>query len=587
MFFTLGVESFGEATELEADRRGVSLALLVEKHLDRLRRRFEGLQISCDWDRTIISTNGEHCLRTQVMFLELLERDLIYRRDPPDGSDSASGWALRSSRFTAKCDLDSAPPGWTVEAVASQREALGAVDGIEIRAVIPGVGDIVVFSPHSDAIAQAKFIAVSPNHPEIETLAGPAELARACNHSENGAIPTPLQVAVPGVGELLPLVLTRSVDDRFGPTAAIGIPERDEVDREIAERLRPSAGMSLGAMRVSSKPSPAKRYRLPDLPVAGKAQRGTPVPIVHCRQCGPIPIPSAELPLLRPEPVGATETGDAPASTEPPERECPQCGGPAKQDPASIEWSFDSMWMWPSICSRQGNESAASPGLEGWPPASLVVWGATESEQLLWQRMAGHIANSLSPGQAADQSEPFARVLVHGTLAGDAGKAALGEIDDLDQCIARSGPDVARFAILNAGAVGRSTGIYEHLIRHAERFVEETLKWVEAIEARDGPVPAEIDPSTRSRRRLAAWSKLAGEKVASNLERLEIHKAAYALTLFQQRIATFQSDCLENGELDEADRDAIAVALVRFGRVAEPIVPGLASRIETAAGKTQ
>lgn len=515
--------------------------------VDRLRQRLEGLGLSCDWSRTVVSSDPEHLLLTQTMFLLLLERNLIYRRNQQNGSgSSASRWIARTNRFAEQCNLDSTePPCWNAGAIATQRAALGAIDGVEIRAVIPGLGDLLVFTPHPDSLAQAVFVSVSPNHPEIETFAPDVDQAQLLNGGATTAVETSLQVAVPGVDELLRLVVAPSVDTRFGPTAVLGIPSEDKVDRQIAKQLKPAPGIPLGSMRINSKPSASKRSRLPDLAVTHDKPWGAPVPMVHCSQCGPVPVPSADLPLQN----------DAPADPD-----CPQCSGPASRDPGRIDGRFSSLWMWPSIC-----------GGKKWEQASLVVWDDKDSEQLLWQRVAGYMLQ---------EDDPFARVLVHGSLDGGAPEGAIGTVDELDERVAKGGPDAVRFAILNAGSPGRSTHLYEHLVKHAERFISEAITLAERVKSRNRPVPKEIDPSTRSRRRLVAWSRIATEKVAAHLDQMEIHKATYDLLLFQRRILEFDSKHPENGGRDDADWDALALALVDLGRLAEPFVPELASRLQ-------
>lgn len=578
----LGVESFGEAAEREASRRGTPPRLLVDEYVGQLRQRFQSLAISCDWDGTVISSDPKHCLRTQSMFLGLLERDVVYRRDQA----GRPGWAIRTSRFAARCDLGSSPPvGWTAEAVATQKAALGRVDGVEIDAILPGAGTLVVFTPHEDSIARAAFVAVSPNHREIDALAGPGELARLRNADEKAIAQTSLRVAVPGVSELLPLVVAPSIDARFGPTAVLGIPDQDEADRQVAGRLKPSAAMALGTMRIRSKPIPATRYRLPDLQITREAPWGAPVPVVNCQRCGVVPVPIAELPIQPPEPVETSESGDASPSTESAERNCPRCGASARRERASIDWGFDSMWMWPSICAKRSDGSA---GLEEWATAGQVVWSRDDGDQLLLQRVAAYILNGmLSPSEFRADDEPFATALVHGSLDGDDADAAIEDVRALDEYVSSAGADAARFAILNVGSPGHSTHVYEHLLKHAERFIGGIREQVETLSDRDRPIPEEIDRSTRSRRRLAAGSRIAVDKLTTHLERLEMHKATYSLMLFQRRIRAFEDDCLENGGLAEADRDAIALALVQFGRMAEPLLPGLAADVEAIAGSAK
>lgn len=560
VLFGLGVEAFGEEVEREAERRGAHPRSLIDEHVVRLRRRFESLAISCDWERVAVSSGPEHSRRTQSMFLGLLERGLIYRQGQADaaGEEGPPAWFLRAGRFAEQCDLGSAPPpGWTADAVATQRAALGKVEGVEIRAVLPGISDLVVFTPYPDSIAEAAFVSVSPSHPAVEALAGADELARIRAEAGKEAIlQTDARIAVPGVDELLPVVLAPGVDARFGPTAVIGMPGRDRADRALAERLQPSPGASLGTMRVSSKPSPSARYGLPDLPIARKRPWGTPVPIAHCGRCGQVPSPGQEGP----------------------ERDCPQCGGPATPDPASIDWNFDSMWIWPSICSPAGDGETPSPPADSpaWTAPGLVLWASDEGEQLLWQRVAGHI---LGAGDAPGEDALFPGALVHGSLGGDPAEQTIANADDLDEHLARGAGDAIRFAILNSGAPGRATHLHGHLLNHAERLVAEVRRRAEALAERDSPLPSEIDPATRQRRRLAAWSRTAATKIPADIEHMQMHRATYDLALFIERIRAFEEGRLEADGLDEADRDAIAIALTQLGRLAEPLLPGLAAHL--------
>jgi leucyl-tRNA synthetase len=571
VIFRLGVESIGEATEREAKSGNTSPRALVDDHVDQLRRRFESLGISCEWDQTVVSPSAEHCLRTQLMFLDLLDRDLIYDRGQSDnpGSNRARSWSARTCRFAEQCDVDRAPPAdWTTDAVANQRAVLGRIEGVEIPAVVAGVGNLVVFTPHPDAIERAAFVAVSPNHPEIDLLAGDADLTGA---RTGATTPTGLQVAVPGVDGLIPLVFTSEVDARFGPTATLGIPAADETDRRIEKQLPNRSGMSMTTTRVHSKPTPAIRYRLPDLSISREAPWGVPIPIVHCQQCGPVPIPATELPLL---PQGHDGSS---ASSPDLNRACPKCGGPAKRDAATIDWNFDSMWMWPALCAQPEGDASQppDPGRGAWATPRLTVWSSADSDQLLLQRVAGHMLRRAAPGEVIGEEEPLQKVVIHGSLGGTAGDS-VETAAELDGCIARIGGDAVRFAILNAGSPARTTHLHHHLLTHAERFIGELVRQVESVEDRVDPIPEEIDPSTPSRRRLAAWSRTATERITTHLERLDLHRATYAAVMFQQRISAFEAD---RGERDEADQDAIAVALVRLGRMAEPLLPELGGRL--------
>lgn len=558
--FKLAVECFGEAVEREAAQRGLTPPAAVKEYLGQMENRCRSLDISCDWDQVVLSSGPDHRLRTQAMFLELLEQGLVYE----SGHDAdRPQWAVRTSRFAEQCELDAAAlPGWSEEAAETQRAAVGRVDGVEIRAVLPGAGDLVVFTPHADSIEQAEFVAVSPNHPQIGVLATDAELAELRDAGGGTVfVQTSRQVAVPGVGKFLSLVVTPSVDARFGPTAVLGVPDRDETDRTIMDRLKPLSGLSLGAVRVRSERKPAARYRLSDLRISREGAWGAPIPIVRCERCGTVPSPPARPPVEAFEPAADRVCN------------CPACGGPAERDEASLDWTFGSMWLWPSICSPENGD---------WAECQ-VIWSRDEGDQLLQQRLAARIRASLDSGGANGAGDPFSGAVMVGSLGGQAEEEGIATEIDLDEYIASAGGDAARLAILNAGSPSRSTHLYPHLLRHAERFVAAVQTQAGAY--RDRPAPERIDPATRSRRRLAAWVEIAADKVTTHLEQLETHKAVYDVMHLQRRIESFEEARRDNGGLADADRDAIAWALVRLGRLSDPLVPHLAAQLTSQSAE--
>ena len=227
------------------------------------------------------------------------------------------------------------------------------------------------------------------------------------------------------------------------------------------------------------------------------------------------------------------------------------------------------MWMWPSICSAEDR---------GWARCQ-VIWSGEGGDQLLQQRLAAHILASLDQSEPNGEGGAFAGVLVHGSLDGGEAEAAIKSAGDFDEYVAGAGGDAARLAILNAGAPGRPTHLYPHLLRHAERFVERVRKQIDAYG--DHLPSGQIDRSTRSRRRLAAWSKIAADKVAMHLEGLEMHKAVYDVMHFQRRIEAFEGTCLGSGGLADGDRGAIAWALVQLGRISEPLTPHLTAELNS------
>jgi leucyl-tRNA synthetase len=596
VLFALGIESFGEAVELEAARIEVSPDDLIDRYHDEVRQRLERLDVSCDWTRTVVTSRLEHRLRAQLNFLGLLERNLVYRRDAPSGAlgGQDARWFFRSSAYAERCAQGTEELSeWTAEALETQRVALGRVDGVEVKAVLFGGGELSVFTPYADSIEDAAFVAVSPNHPEIDAIASRSEIERVRSDSDGArVVQTSTQAVIPGVSVLIPVVVASSVDVRFGPTASLGIPSQDETDRQIADRLKTVTRLPLKATADSnSKPKPAARYRLPDLAISRNAAWGTPIPVVHCEACAIVPMAADVLPDRLLEGLKSQSGGSAPTErSEVDSCECPKCGGPARRDSEAIDWNLDSMWIWLSICVPPADRETlalAHPEFDRWLPAKQIIWGTGDGGRLLDQRIAGRVAGDLDLTPSLDLGEPFKGALVHGSVDASkvAGDDSIGNVENLDELVARAGADVARLTILHAASPAKPTSWSGDSIRHSTRFLRELREYAEPrFRSRDQPIPSEIDRSTRLRRRLAAWCRIAAEKITANLERLEMHRATYEMMLLLKRIQDFEDRCANDGEMEPADRDAVLVALLNLVHLTAPCIPNTAAELRGIAG---
>jgi leucyl-tRNA synthetase len=584
VLFAPAIESSGEDVELEAVRRDRSPGDLADRCPEQLRQRYELLGISCDWSRTVLASRPEYRRRTQRIFRELFEAGLVYRRESPpeSGSLAEPRWFLRSSAYAESCDrgLDEAP-GWTADAIEVQRQALGRVEGIEVDAVLLTGDRLPAFTPYKDAVGDAAFIAISPHHPQLEAVASAAELEQLQNDaSAVRMVQTGMQAAIPGVEAPLPIVVAPSVEERFGPTLALGIPNRDDTDHEIAARLETRAGLPFRTSSANSKPRPATRFRLSDRPISRPGSWGIPIPIAHCESCGLVAIDGEE-------PPETPERQDA-QSREPSSCECPECGASAGRDRETIDDNFGYMWAWSTICmppDDRGSSSLSHPELDRWLPAQQAIWSTSGSERFLDERLAARAAGELGALPALAGAEPFAGAMRSaGVGGGTVEDGCVGDVEELDELVARVGADVVRLTILHAASPRRSARWSPDSIRHSQRFLAELWRYAEPrLSSRELPLPLEIDGSTRMRRRLAVWCRVATDKVSANFERLETHRATYDLMLFLKRIQDFENRCSENGEPTAADRDAVVVALSRLVRLAAPCVPHIAAELEAIA----
>jgi leucyl-tRNA synthetase len=520
---------------------------VADTQAEGLRRMCELLDVSCDWDRSVVTSRPEFRDRAQDIFRALFEKGFVYRHESsPEGGGDEQPWLFRRARFAEACarGLDGLSD-WTADAIEAQKTALGRIEGVEIDAVLLGGGQIPIFTPHPDAIADAAFVAISPHHREAETLVSPSDLEKL--HDDRSVVKmsqTELQAAIPGVEGLIPVVVTPAVDARFGPTACLGIPNRDETDREIASRLESSAGgLPFKTATTGSKPRPAIRFRLPDRPLSRVGTGGIPVPIADCDSCGPVCVDAEESPA------------------------CPKCGNPAKRDPQMIDGGFDGMWAWLSILNPTE--------LDHWLPARKVVWSAPDGEQLLDERIAAMAASELDGLLALEPSEPFDGACLCGAVESG---------EELDEVIAHAGADAVRLTILHTASVSKATRWSPSTLRHSQRFLQELRDYAKPrLTSHERPLPLEIDRSSRLRRRLGAWCRIAEERISANVDELEMHKATYGLMLFFRRIRDFEGRCEEESGVTPLDQDAVISALLRFVRLAAPCIPQTAAELEALA----
>jgi leucyl-tRNA synthetase len=481
-----------------------------EERRDGMRDRLERLGCSCDWGRAFLSAGPIQAGWSQRFFKALLEKDMIYRR--------GDRWLLRIGAYAEASarGLD-ALSHWSEDAIDAQREALGEVDGVEVDAVILGGGTLPVFTPYPDSIESAAFIAVSPSHPEAD------------------ALQTGMQASVPGASTLLPLVISPRVDDDYGATAVLGIPERDEEDRKIAETLEKPAAGAWKLNKVSAKPRTSVRYRMEDVVVAEPGSSSAPAPVPDSEQGGAAP---------------------------------------------AIAARFDAMWMWLSACAASEEGSSAElerAEAERWLPIGRFVGEPGADRLLLEQRAIAKMLEEIGELPPLEAHEPFSGAVLPGRI-----RTSGAPVDEL---IERAGADVVRLAVLNAASPQRSFAWNDQPVRYAERLLADLRSYAEP-RLREWPAPEDgVDGSTKWRRRLVKWCRVAADKVAGGIDRLEMQRASHNALLLFTRIKDFESRAAgEDGELEAEDREAVVWALLILLQLLAPFVPHLAEELWAAAG---
>ncbi len=649
VLFGFGFDAFGLPAELAAIERQEPPADWVERCGERMLGQMKRLGFSFDYDRAFYSSDERQYRWSQWLFLTLLEADLIYRDDATvDWCDTCQTtlasiqvedgscwrchsevrlirrptWFLRITPYLEENDRNTERlQNWDDLSLSTQRYILGRSDGVEIDLQGDG-GPLTVFSPHRDAVGLASFVLLSPRHPEIDAWVADAGVREELEQMRSGgwdrsardarSVPvfdTGSSVAGPD-GAVLAVLVSPLVDARFGPTAALGIPDVDEADRGIAARIErvppweePDGDGEGSDDRGGAAAAPAagareaKRYRANDFSISRQRSWGTPIPIVHCEACGPVPVPAADLPVVLPRDIKPTGTGN-PLAERPDfvDVECPRCGRAAKRETDTLDCHFDALWLWvPAAVPPEAREKQMfdHPDLREWLPAERLVAGGDSGGFVFDQRVVTKALRDIGPFSFLAAGEPFAGCLFHEMVIADGRKMSkhLGNVVDPDELVERYGADTVRLAVLYAAGPAKTLNWSDGALRFANRFLRNLWTYSQDRFAALAQAPHDEEAAAETefmRDRLRKWCDNGLARITDDVEQLQMHKAVRNVTRLFERIQDFEKRVLERrGQLDRADAEAQIAALVLLAQALAPFAPHTAEELLLGSGREE
>jgi leucyl-tRNA synthetase len=635
VLFGFGFDAFGLPAEMAAIERGTRPAEWVERCGERMLGQMKRLGFSFDYDRAFYSSDEAQYRWSQWLFLTLFEAGLVYRDNATvDWCDTCQTtlaalqvedgrcwrchnkvrlirrptWFLRLSPYLEENDRNlERLVDWDELSLKTQRYILGRSDGVELD--LGGPGDsLEVFSPHRAEVGEARFVVLSPRHPEIERWATDPAVAEQLDDLRSGgwersardasAVPvvdTGASVAVAGGGSL-PLFVSPIVDARYGPTAALGIPSADEADEAIAARMPRTASEPLGGGSTDAlQPREASRYRAYDFSISRQRYWGTPIPVLHCEHCGVLPVPIEDLPVVLPRDVEPTGEGN-PLAERPDflETTCPTCGGAAQRETDTLDCHFDALWLWvpAAVPPKDRDEQMFNhPDLQRWLPSERLVAGNDSGGFVFDQRVVTKALRDIGPFSFLEDGEPFAGCLFHEMVIADGRKMSkhLGNVVDPDELVAEHGADTVRLAVLYAAGPAKALNWTDGALRFASRFLRGLWDYThESIAAAaDAPEDAEAAADTAFiRERLGKWCEAGLERITADLEELQMHKAVRNVTRLLERIKDYEKRVVKRrGQLGREDYDALLEALALLAGALSPFAPHVAEQLLIALGR--
>ncbi|HEX2026528.1 MAG TPA: leucine--tRNA ligase [Nitriliruptorales bacterium] len=462
--------------------------------------RAEALVNWCPNDRTVLANE-------QVVDGRCERCDAVVVRRP------LTQWFFRITRYAQQLldDLDQLEDAWPERVRVMQRNWIGRSDGAEVVFTVAGSGeDVVVFTTRPDTLYGATYFVFAPEHPLVRRkMAGdPAYdgfLEEVAHRSEIERLSTDLQgkrgvrlgfdMLNPVNGERIPAYAADYVLMEYGTGAIMAVPAHDQRDFEFARQqglpvrvvVQPADGAPLDAATMSAAYAgdgttvnsgpydglvwqETKRritddlaarglgrhrvnFRLRDWLISRQRYWGAPIPIVHCEDCGEVPVPDDQLPVRLPPDVDFTVEGNPLEHHDGFVRvDCPACQRPARRDTDTMDTFVDSSWYYLRYLSPNDDTRAWDrEGVDRWLPVDQYTGGVEHAIlHLLYSRF---LCKALRDLGHLDVDEPFRRLLNQGQviMAGAAMSKSRGNLVVPGGVYERYGADTLRATMLFSG----------------------------------------------------------------------------------------------------------------------------------------
>ncbi|MEI9914316.1 MAG: leucine--tRNA ligase [Candidatus Saccharibacteria bacterium] len=451
---------------------------------------------------------------------------------------------------------------WTESVKLAQRNWIGKSEGAEITFKVDNSNEEVkVFTTRADTIFSAAFIVLAPELELTEKLTTEenkqavkdyarsseqkSEVERQADKDKTGVF-TGSYAINPANNEKIPIWTSDFVLAGYGTGAVFGdihderdfefinkfnIPARVTVvpkDKSEAEKVLAKeycyhgegvlvdsgefTGLTSGEARGkiiewlanNGSANTKVNYRMLDWSVSRQRYWGAPIPIIHCKDCGPVLVPDKDLPVILPELTDFAPSGDGRSALANAKDwlnvECPKCGGPGERETDTLDTYIDSSWyMYRYFDPRNGQQIFDSELVKKWEPIDFYNGADHATAHLLYARF---IARFFTKIGLVNDPEPFKQFVFNGKVTASDGtgfsKSKGNGIDPLEIINSGYGADSLRVYLMFAAPLEVWTRWDPKGVPGAFRFLNRLWTLVgEYNEVKEGNLSSDLEESLK------------------------------------------------------------------------------------------
>ena len=617
-----------------------------------------------------------------VLANEQVEAGRCWRCDGEVLPKEMPGWFFKITAYTDElleyCDR---LPGWPERVTTMQKNWIGRSEGAIVHFPLwEGEGYIPVFTTRHDTLYGATFMTLAPEHPLtselsrgtpqekevqefVERVRKQDKIKRTADDYEKEGLFIGAHCRNPLTGWKMPIFAGNFVLMEYGTGAVMAVPTHDQRDFYFAKKFNlplavviqpegkpllqaetmaeaycddgllvnsgPFSGMTSARAREAIGRHLEEKgfgkttvhYRLRDWGISRQRYWGAPIPVVFCPDCGTVPVPEKDLPVVLPQDVKLTGKGASPLASVPEfvNAPCPRCGKPAKRETDTMDTFVESSWYFERFCSPGEDRGMFDrEKVKYWMPVDQYIGGIEHAIlHLLYSRFYTRVLRDFG---LVDFPEPFTNLLTQGMVVKETqhcakdgflfpeeasldgtcrkcgGPVTVGRTEkmskskknvvDPDTLVSKYGADTVRLFCLFASPPEKDLEWSEAGVEGAARFLNRVWRFIEDRPGLSRTAPPAGPPTELPEELRALRRKTHGtiKRVTEDIEnRFHFNTAISAVMelinfLYQQEERLKQQDPLTQGVLREA-LETLTVLL-------SPIVPHICEELWATLGNS-